>query len=645
MISGGSPGPHRLACFVLAGALAALCLLLPSGVWAQFESAWEDDADARVLADSHTVDIYGQQRIVYRVHRVVDIHNKAGAAWSVIQAYSSQYVKLKRFDVAVYDGAGKVLNQFKLKDVQTASMESAAVIYNDLKVHWMDVARKAYPYRVAYTIEQEMSSLFFWPDWSPQQDVPVLKSTYTLTFHKPVGFRHSQRGLTEKPTLTTSGGKKTLIWSLEKLQAVEPLMYCPPEWASPIYLHFAPRRFVLGHSFCNAESWQSLGAWYGDLARGRYRLPPEASAEIDALCLSGLSERARTAEIYAWLQRKTRYAAIELGMQGWQPHAASLVYQNCYGDCKGLTTLMVSALNYAGIEAYPVLIKTRSNGVVDPAVIEDNFNHVMALALAGGDSLWLECTADLLPAGELPYQDEGCHVLLVKDDGGHLAHTPLSAADENRWGSRISGRLTAGGQLALEGRLSLAGNQANWLRWRLNGKSNKERQRWMNTVLRKHHPTVRLDSLRLSHVDTPFAAPVAIAFSATYSKFIRGRASRLFIKPSFFNRKDADDIPREKERDIPIYHGYRYADCDTVELEIPEGYVLEAAPAPLELNESFGRFTGRHVLKEGRLFFVRSFRYTQRLIPQAQYEQYLAFLREVARYDRSAFVFKKVGRP
>jgi len=629
----------------LCGGVCALCLLAPSGALAQSESAWEVDADAMVLRDSHTVDIYGQNKMRYGLHRVVNINNDAGAAWAVIQAYSSQYVKLKRFDVAVYDGAGKVVGQFKLKDVQTASMESAAVIYNDLKVHWMDVARKAYPYRVAYTIEQEMSSLFFWPHWSPQQDVPVFKSTYTLTFHKPVGFRHSQRGLTEKPTLTPSGEAKTLIWSLDTLAAVEPLMYCPPEWASPIFLRFAPRRFELGHSTCNAGSWQSLGAWYGDLARGRYGLPPEAAAEIDALPLSGLSEKAKTAEIYTWLQRKTRYAAIELGMQGWQPHSASLVYQNCYGDCKGLTTLMVSALNYVGIEAYPVLIKTRSNGVVDPAVIEDNFNHVMALALVEGDSLWLECTADLLPAGELPYQDEGCHVLLVKEDGGHLAYTPLSTADENRWCSYVSGRITAGGNLALDGRLTLSGNQGNWLRRRLNGKSNKERQRWMNTVLRKHHPTVRLDSLRLAHVDPPFEAPVKIDFCGTYSKFISGRASRLFVKPSFFNRKDADDIPREAGREIPVYHGYRYADCDTVELDIPEGYVLEAAPEPQQIQEAFGRFITSHSVQSGRLFYVRQFRYDQRLIPSGAYGEYLAFLRAVAKHDRSAFVFKKTGRP
>ena len=47
----------------------------------------------------------------------------------------------------------------------------------------------ALPYIVEYTYEKEYESLFFWPAWLPQEDVPVLKSTYTLNGHNKIQYR------------------------------------------------------------------------------------------------------------------------------------------------------------------------------------------------------------------------------------------------------------------------------------------------------------------------------------------------------------------------------------------------------------------------------------------------------------------------
>ena len=103
---------------------------------------------------------------------------------------------------------------------------------------------------------------------------------------------------------------------------------------------------------------------------------------------------------------------------------------------------MVTMLNEAGIQAYPALTRTRDNGPLISDFPSNQFNHVIGFVPLSADTIWLECTADLVPAGELPSSVEGCEVLVVKNDSGELVKTPESNASENGWTSLVEGELT-----------------------------------------------------------------------------------------------------------------------------------------------------------------------------------------------------------
>ena len=64
--------------------------------------------------------------------------------------------------------------------------------------------------------------------------------------------------------------------------------------------------------------------------------------------------------------RSVHYVGVAFGVGRYQPHAASEVLTNQYGDCKDKHTLLASLLAAAGIKAYPVLVN--SSHRIDPAV-------------------------------------------------------------------------------------------------------------------------------------------------------------------------------------------------------------------------------------------------------------------------------------
>ena len=42
------------------------------------------------------------------------------------------------------------------------------------------------------------------------------------------------------------------------------------------------------------------------------------------------------------MQQQIRYVGIEIGIGGWQPHAAQDIFRSRYGDCKDKATLTIA---------------------------------------------------------------------------------------------------------------------------------------------------------------------------------------------------------------------------------------------------------------------------------------------------------------
>jgi len=90
-------------------------------------------------------------------------------------------------------------------------------------------------------------------------------------------------------------------------------------------------------------------------------LLPATIEKVHTLVKGISDEREKIKLIYKYLQSKTRYVSIQLGIGGWQPIEASVVDQVGYGDCKALSNYAISLLKEAGIKAYFALVNSGSS--------------------------------------------------------------------------------------------------------------------------------------------------------------------------------------------------------------------------------------------------------------------------------------------
>jgi hypothetical protein len=342
------------------------------------------------------------------------------------------------------------------------------------------------------------------------------------------------------------------------------------------------------------------------------------------------------------LQQKTHYVSIQLGIGGWQPSPAAEVYNKRYGDCKDLTNLMISMLDHAGIKSYPVLVKTRSSGLVYPEFPAEQFNHVITCVPLPRDTVWLECTADYITAGALPYNTEGCNVLLVTGNGGVIIKTPQSSAARNRWQSFITGRIQSNNNFNFKGTLALTGNYNYHYNYLRHEQSSKDVEDRFARRFGRYAPNPTFTEIRFPGKDRLIADTLYIEVGGEFSSFITQTRRRLFVNPNVLNRVDNALLPDAESRNFPLFFDYSFTQIDSLEIYFPGVAFLEAAPEPLLIETEFGRYRTDYRFIDKKLFYTREFKIKWREIPEAYYAEYLDFIRKVIQNDKHKFVIKKM---
>ncbi len=115
-------------------------------------------------------------------------------------------------------------------------------------------------------------------------------------------------------------------------------------------LSITPTTFEVEGYKGEMNSWEALGKWQLLLNAGREELPAETQAKVRELVANIPSKEAKIKVLYEYMQSRTRYVGIQLGIGGWQPFPASKVDSKGYGDCKALSNYMKALLNVVGIE-------------------------------------------------------------------------------------------------------------------------------------------------------------------------------------------------------------------------------------------------------------------------------------------------------
>lgn len=596
--------------------------------------------ETRYVLDSTHVEIKNSRSGKVRTTRILEIFSTSGKEHSQIVLSENRYIRLKKLEARILDMQGKELKDIEDKDIQKLNVSPGFLLYDDAKYHVLDLRYPRLPYRIELYYEKEFESLLFCPSWLPLEDIPVSRSVFELAIAPEVKFKTHEINLDCKPETGQNDGLDICRWTATDLDARIEESFMPGRVKPQMGLLFKPERFEVDDTKGSTESWQHLGQWNRDLFRDRFTLSAQAQSLVDRLVAHCKTDMEKTSVLYRFLQKHTRYVGIQLGLSGWQPHFAQDVLDNQYGDCKDLSTLMIAMLTHCGVEAFPALVNSERKKIFT-AFPAQQFNHVIVCVPSVRDTVWLECTSDYLPAGELSPGCENADVLLIKPDGGHLTTTPATADSVNRIDSFVQATLDAAGTLELEGQISYRGNAAFTRRTTLadlDAQAKKDRIKlWL---FDDHASQGQLETLEINNLADSLEQPLSIRFRAVITKYAQRSGSRLFLNPCLLKRLDAEHLPGDQERKYPYAYDYAYSRNDTIAIELPQRLTVESMIEPTIYGSLQGEFKYEPRIDSSKIHLVRQFRMTMPEIPAAEYPEYRSFILNVIKTDRQQMVFK-----
>jgi hypothetical protein len=579
---------------------------------------------------------------VYYQKYALTILNEAGSRYAQFYQGYEKLIQVRSIEGALYDANGKQLKKLKNKDVQDVSGVSDNNLFDDNRVKAHNFYFAAYPYTVEYEVEVKFNNSLFFPSWMPQdaQNLAVEKSRFTVVYPSGYKIRHRAVNCKSAPVVSDLKNKKQMMWEAQNILAMK-RPYASPKWSElTTVVYLAASEFEIEGYKGNMETWADFGKFQSELNKGRDELPADLVQKVQQLTAGISDQREKVKALYQFLQQNTRYISIQLGIGGWQPFNASYVAQKGYGDCKALTNYMYSLLKAAGIKSNYCLVSA-GDDTKNHQLMEDfpssQFNHVILCVPFAKDSMWLECTNQTLRAGYMGEFTGNRKALLIDEQGGKVVSTPRYRLKDNLQIRSIKGIVSPEGNLNVNLNTVYTGMQQDNLHGMLNYLSKDKVKKVLNEQL--NLSTYDINDFKYSERQNSLPE-INEQLDIYVSNYATVSGKRLFITPNLINRSDSR-FTEEEERVYDFVFDYEYRDVDTVEIEIPAGYVVEALPQDVALKNKFGMYSSGVKLVENTLYYLRIREQYAGRYPPKDKEELSKFFEAMYKADRGRVVLVK----
>lgn len=592
----------------------------------------KENANAIIRNESTRITITAVDKMTVKKSRTITVLNKLGDRYIRAYAGYDNDTKITSLSAEIYDAMGVRIKKVRKKDFLDFSAVDGGTLYSDNRVKHLEYTSTKYPYTVKFEYEYTSSSTGFIPRWRPMDwyYIGVEKSSYQIVNLLGVTLRQKKVNFDGFGIEDLSIDKH--IHYITKNQ--KPLEY---ERNTKFFSEITPVLYVASKDFAlkgvkgSATNWKEFGKWmYDRLLAGRDVLDEATKNKIQNMVAHTNDPIEKAKIIYTFVQEKTRYISVQVGIGGWEPIAANQVDRVGYGDCKGLTNYTKALLDAVGIAAYYTVVYADDKKDIDKDFASIQGNHVILNVPNGDKDIWLECTSQTIPFGFLGDFTDDRNVLVITPEGGIIKRTPAYLNEDNLQTIKAAVRLDTEGNIQGDLVIQSKGTQYND-RFHIASKSQKEAKKrykatiWPynnNLTINKVHLINNKDSVIFTEKLTIDVENYAVMQQGTY-----------LFRANVFNKYRY--VPkRYRNRKLPLQIARGFKDVDEFTIELPEGYTLEALPSDYILETKFGNYKVQlKKISDSKIIYSRELLIKAGDYPKEDYKPYRSFLKKIVKYD------------
>ncbi|MCQ9636169.1 DUF3857 domain-containing protein [Chryseobacterium sp. WG23] len=598
------------------------------------------NANIVVRKDFTTVQINKIDEIKYQSTTVTTVLNKDGDDKAVAYIPYDKGNSISDVKVVIYDESGKKIKSYSKSDFGDFANNPQGIFYSDNRVLVFNYTPVQYPYTIDFSYQVSEKNTLFIPDFVPFSSTNTSLEEGEFKIINTSGIELRTKTYPSKFNYTAviesgSGNEKT--YSYKNVPAIDDALLVPQPIKVLPKVSFSLSKFNLAGKQGTLNNWTDFGVWYyNNLIEPVAVSTPAIKAEIAALQLEGSVED-KVKKIYQYMQTKTRYIYVGLGIGGWLPMLPDEVDKKGYGDCKGLTNYMKTLLDEAGIASHYCVINSGPSQIsFDPEFPKMGGNHAILMVPTEKGNIWLENTSQQIGFNHLSYSTTDRNVLSVKKNGIELISTPAYPADQNKEKQVLKVKIGEDNSITGEGSFHYTGSQYDY-NLVFTGLNPKER----NDALKRSLDVLNFEKVEMKNFANDKDKAVItynIDFKANnFSKKV-GNSIIFRVVPIFSN----SIYKTEENRELPFEIRQSFEDDYEIGFILPKGYKIDEVPDNTNVKSEFGYYTLSFAKNGEEVKVTRKIQVNKGTYSKEKYNEYVSFRKKIINMDNSKILITKI---
>ncbi len=506
-------------------------------------------------------------------------------------------------------------------------------------------------------------------DWYFQSSIPVVWSEYVVEipeyynyFKNNKGYiapyiyeektKHKHHQISSKNRTSNGGFSVTTTsfssHSLEYKENVYRFVYkdipafkiedyigAPKDYLSQVSFELQSTKFPNGALHSYSSDYSSIGRKLLEAERFGNQLDRKRflKDEVEQIKTTYTDPTERMKAAYSWVQNNIKWDGYN---SLYAKNSIKDVYNEKEGRAGGVNLLLTTFLRALDINAYPVALSTRSNGVLPitfPSIT--SFNYTIAYAKINGKEYLLDATEKNLPINQLPARCLNGKGRIISENGGKWialnSNTIYSKFD------MVKASINSDGEF-IGNRKVVYRNYAAFSKRNIIDEDGGVEEYFESYT--DNDTDYMLDNYSVENLDdiySPLIEKMDLSLQVIDGEDI------IYFNPLLFFKVDENPFVQEK-RIYPVDFNYPAQEKYMLQMEVPEGYEVTEIPEKVyaSLPNKAGRFTYQVILNGRNLMLISQININKQMFLPSEYLVLKQFYKLIVDKHSEVIVFKKI---
>lgn len=356
------------------------------------------------------------------------------------------------------------------------------------------------------------------------------------------------------------------------------------------------------------------------------------TADIDPILASATTPYDKIMRVFDYVKKNVKWNGK---YSYYCDNGVRRAYSDKTGNVAEINLMLTAMLRHAGLEANPVLVSTRSHGIVlSPS--RTAFNYVISSVELPEGTVLLDATEPYSLPNVLPLRDLNWNGRLIRPNGSSVT-IPLVPRRPSTETVNLMYSITPEG--GVKGMLRNQFSENAALEFRSEYLHRQEDAYLEQLEARMNH----IEISDYTRQGTDLMKPVVESFSFTKNNAMDVINGDIHLTPMLFLTVGENPFKMDK-RDFPVDFGYPRAYRYNVSIQIPEGYQVASMPESVNLAGQDGLCSFKYILSQRgtNIQIMAQSDFNHAVVPAEYYTVLKDFYQKLVEKQTEKIVLKKV---